>query len=167
MHRIQRFSFFDVAFAFGYFNSQWQFNEHSVVSFTCFPLRHHWALPNCRSGWSRGYLICFCVLCLWRLCLVSWLLYEKCASTHTTIGDRTNGISHFSLLLTFRSSSSRTMDDKKQYLSASGYNLHGSSYSINLPAGGGTASGYRGSNEFIRKLSFLNLRRWHIKKIFY
>ena len=43
------------------------------------------------------------------------------------------------------------MDDKKQYLSASGYNLHGSNYSINLPTGGAVA-GYRGSNEFIRKL---------------
>jgi hypothetical protein len=47
------------------------------------------------------------------------------------------------------------MDDKKQYLSASGYNLHGSQYSINLPAGGGAVAGYRGSNEFIRKLKVL------------
>jgi hypothetical protein len=44
------------------------------------------------------------------------------------------------------------MDEKKQYLSASGYNLHGSSYSINIPTGGVISSGYRGSNEFIRKL---------------
>ena len=43
------------------------------------------------------------------------------------------------------------MDDKRQYLSASGYNLHGSNYSINLPTGG-AVTGYRGSNEFIRKL---------------
>lgn len=57
----------------------------------------------------------------------------------------------FSLLLTFRSTSSPTMDDKKQYLSASGYNLHGSQYSINLPGGGTAVSGYRGSNEFIRE----------------
>lgn len=41
------------------------------------------------------------------------------------------------------------MDDKKQYLSASGYNLHGSNYSINLPTG--ATAGYRGSNEFICK----------------
>lgn len=41
------------------------------------------------------------------------------------------------------------MDDKKKYLSASGYNLHGSSYSINIPTGGVVSSGYRGSNEFI------------------
>lgn len=58
------------------------------------------------------------------------------------------------------SSSSRTMDDKKQYLSplglstsSSGYNLHGSSYSINLQQAG-TVAGYRGSNEFMRKLKW-------------
>lgn len=139
-----------------------QFNEHSGSFFDSLSISSSSGLPErqSRHGWSRGYLVCFCVLCLWRLCLVSWLLYEKCASTHTTsIGDRTNENFHFSLLLTFRSSSSRTMDDKKQYLSASGYNLHGSSYSINLPPGGGTASGYRGSNEFICKLTFFKFRR--------
>lgn len=47
------------------------------------------------------------------------------------------------------------MDDKKQYLSASGYNLHGSSYSINLQHAGANSPGYRGSNEFICKLSTL------------
>lgn len=41
------------------------------------------------------------------------------------------------------------MDEKKRYLSASGYNLHGSNYSINIPSGGVVSSGYRGSNEFI------------------
>lgn len=41
------------------------------------------------------------------------------------------------------------MDEKKRYLSASGYNLRGSSYSLNVPPG--PVSGYRGSNEFICK----------------
>lgn len=50
------------------------------------------------------------------------------------------------------------MDDKKRYLSQSGYNLHGSTYSINLPTGGVTGSGYRGSNEFIRKFIHFRLK---------
>lgn len=58
---------------------------------------------------------------------------------------------HFSLLLNFRPAAARKMNDKKQYLSASGYNLHGSSISINVP-GGNAVAGYRGSNEFIREL---------------
>lgn len=45
------------------------------------------------------------------------------------------------------------MDEKTQHLSVSGYNLHGSSYSINL-AHGGTTPGYRGSNEFICELKY-------------
>jgi sodium-independent sulfate anion transporter 11 len=45
------------------------------------------------------------------------------------------------------------MDEKKKYLSASGYNLRGSSYSLNIPQG--PISGYRGSNEFICKAKSL------------
>lgn len=44
------------------------------------------------------------------------------------------------------------MDEKRKYLSTSGYNLHGSTYSINIPSGGVINTGYRGSNEFIREL---------------
>jgi len=56
------------------------------------------------------------------------------------------------------------MDEKKKYLSASGYNLHGSTYSINIPTGGVINAGYRGSNEFIceyfRHFSTFCFRAW-------
>lgn len=45
------------------------------------------------------------------------------------------------------------MDEKRKYLSASGYNLRGSTYSLNIPQG--PVSGYRGSNEFICKAKSL------------
>lgn len=45
------------------------------------------------------------------------------------------------------------MDDKKKYLSTSGYNLHGSNFSIDLPAN--AVNGYRGSNEFICKYKWI------------
>lgn len=39
------------------------------------------------------------------------------------------------------------MDQKKRFLSVSGYNLHGSNISINIP--NSTVNGYRGSNDFV------------------
>ncbi|CRK90509.1 CLUMA_CG004121, isoform A [Clunio marinus] len=42
------------------------------------------------------------------------------------------------------------MDEKKNYLSPAGYNLHGSTISLNLPTNHSyTVAGYKGSNEFI------------------
>lgn len=41
------------------------------------------------------------------------------------------------------------MDEKKKYLSASGYSLRGSNYSINIPQDGIINPGYRGSSEFM------------------
>lgn len=79
---------------------------------------------------------------------------------------RSNGILQLSLLLTFRSHSSLTMDNK-QFLSASGYNLHGSSYSINLQTVG-TAAGYKGSNEFICKYFCCKIeQREYLNRTFY
>lgn len=43
------------------------------------------------------------------------------------------------------------MDEKKKYLSASGYSLRGSNYSINIPQDGIINPGYRGSSEFMCK----------------
>lgn len=41
------------------------------------------------------------------------------------------------------------MDGKKPYLTTSGYNLHASNFSMNVPSE--PTSGYRGSNDFICK----------------
>lgn len=58
------------------------------------------------------------------------------------------------------------MNDNKQFLSASGYNLHGSSYSINLQNVGATA-GYKGSNEFICKTCVIKKEEKKITKAFF